>query len=86
MTNCNKIGSYCTITTGVKLGNKDETYARPSIGDYTSLGVDAKCFGKITIGENVFVAPGSVVTHDVPNNTIVGGIPARILRDKHQIK
>ena len=37
--------------------------------------------GRITIGENSVVGAGSVVTKDVPDNTIVAGNPARILRE-----
>ena len=34
----------------------------------------------ITIGENAIVAANAVVTNDVPANTIVGGIPAKVIR------
>lgn len=36
--------------------------------------------GGVTIGENSVVAAGSVVTQDVPRNTLVGGNPARVIR------
>ncbi len=36
--------------------------------------------GGVTVGENSVVAAGSVVTHDVPPNTLVGGNPARVIR------
>jgi hypothetical protein len=34
----------------------------------------------VTVGENSVVAAGSVVTNDVPSNTLVGGNPARVIR------
>lgn len=34
----------------------------------------------ITIGNNVVVAAGAVVTHDIPDNTLVGGVPARKIK------
>ena len=40
----------------------------------------AAIIGGVTIGENSVVAAGSVVTKDVPPNTLVGGNPARVIR------
>lgn len=45
-----------------------------------SIGSGATILSKVTIGENAIVGAGSVVTRDVPPNTIVAGNPARILR------
>ena len=55
---------------------------RPTLGDYIAFGPGAKAFGKLSIGNNVFVAPNAVVTKDVPDNVIVGGIPVKILKTK----
>jgi len=40
----------------------------------------ATIIGGVTIGENSVVAAGSVVTHDVPRNSLAGGNPARVIR------
>ena len=45
-----------------------------------SIGSGATILSKVTIGENAIVGAGSVVTKDVPANTIVAGNPARVLR------
>jgi len=45
-----------------------------------SIGSGATILAKVTIGENAIVGAGSVVTRDVPANTIVAGNPARVLR------
>jgi acetyltransferase-like isoleucine patch superfamily enzyme len=44
------------------------------------IGANATILPGVTIGENSVVAAGAVVSKDVPNNTIVGGIPAKILK------
>ena len=44
------------------------------------IAAGATVIGGVTIGENSVVAAGSVVTRDVPPNTLVGGNPARIIR------
>ena len=46
-----------------------------------SIGSGATILSKITIGENAIVGAGSVVTKDVPPNTIVAGNPARKIRE-----
>jgi acetyltransferase-like isoleucine patch superfamily enzyme len=45
-----------------------------------SVGSSVTLLGGVTVGENAIVGAGSVVTRDVPANTLVAGNPARILR------
>jgi len=81
-----RCGNYCGFNAGVLIGTKDGSENRPVIGDYTAFGPGAKAFGNLTIGSNVFVAPNAVVTKDVPDNAIVGGIPAKIITIKTENK
>jgi len=45
------------------------------------IGANATILPGITIGENAVVAAGAVVSKDVPDNTIVGGIPAKFIKN-----
>lgn len=54
------------------------------IGDGAWLGARCTVLPGISIGEGAVVAAGAVVTHDVPPNTLVAGVPARVLRDLTQ--
>lgn len=47
-----------------------------------SIGSSATILCGVTIGENAIVGAGSVVTKDVPDNTIVAGVPARVINKK----
>jgi len=77
-----KAGNYCGFNAGVLIGTKDSDENRPTLGDFVAFGPGSKAFGKLTIGNNVFVAPNAVVTKDVPDNSIVAGVPARIIKEK----
>lgn len=68
-----KIGMNCTIQNGVVI-----TAATRSIGDNVYFGPGAKVVGDAKIGNNVVIAANSVVLTDVPDNTTVIGVPARI--------
>jgi serine O-acetyltransferase len=68
-----KIGANCSVQTGVVLG-----YGVRSIGNNVLIGAGAKLIGPITVGSNVLIAPNSLVTTDIPDNTTVAGVPARI--------
>ena len=82
MIGAKKVGNYCGFNAGVLIGTKDTHDNRPVIGDHVAFGPGSKAFGSITIGNNVFVAPNAVVTKDVPDNCIVGGVPAKVLKYK----
>ncbi|WP_336631568.1 MULTISPECIES: acyltransferase [unclassified Microbacterium] len=50
------------------------------IGDGTWIGASVTVLGGVTIGKGCIVAAGAIVTGDVSDNTLVGGVPARVLR------
>ena len=77
-----EIGSNVTIYQGVTLGGtgKDVGKRHPTVGDNVMIGSGAKVLGPIVIGSNSKVGAGSVVIHDVPENSTVVGIPARVVR------
>ena len=54
----------------------------PIIGDNVTMFTNSGVYGNVRIGNNVTVAPNAVVTHDVPDNCIVAGVPARIIKYK----
>lgn len=81
--NVNNIGNYCGFNAGVILGDNGQE-AKPILGDYVAFGPGAKAFGDIVIEENVFVAANAVVTKNVPKNSIVAGVPAKIIKVKQE--
>lgn len=50
------------------------------IGDDVWIGGNETILPGVTIGNNVVVAAGAVVTKDVPDNCVVGGMPAKIIK------
>lgn len=78
--NCFSMGEWCSAASGVVVGNKDSQANRATIGNYVKLTLGAKVIGKVTIGDNVIVAPNSVVIKDVDPNTVVSGVPAKVIK------
>jgi serine O-acetyltransferase len=80
------IGDDCLIRHGVTLGNTgyDDPLGAPTIGSRVQIGAGAKILGRITIGNDVIIGANAVVTRDVPDKAVVGGIPARPLNTKTQ--
>lgn len=52
-----------------------------SVGEKVWIGGNVTILPGITIGNNVIIAAGAVVTKDVPDNTLVGGVPAKKIKD-----
>ena len=68
-----KIGANCTIQSGVLIGSGVR-----SVGDNVYFGAGCKIVGDGKIGNNVVIVANSVVLTDVPDNTTIMGVPARI--------
>lgn len=66
---------HCTT-----LGNTGK--GRPTIGNNVELGANVTIIGKVNIGNNVTVAAGAVVVKDVPDNCVVAGVPAKVIKYK----
>ena len=52
---------------------------RVTIGDNVFIGAESVVLPGVTIGNNVIIGANSTVTHDVPDNTVVAGSPARVI-------
>jgi serine O-acetyltransferase len=75
-----RIGENCTILPRVLLGKKVPGIPIPNIiiGNNCYIGTGVTILGPLQIGDNVIIAAGSVVIHDVPSNVIVAGNPATV--------
>jgi serine O-acetyltransferase len=60
-------------------GKEGAVFSYPILNDNVKVFVGAKVLGGISIGENAIIGANSVVLKDVPSNTVVVGIPARII-------
>ncbi len=69
------IGDFVEIAPAVKI------LGRCQIGSFTQLGANSTILPDIKIGENVIVGAGSVVTKDIPDNCVVVGVPAKIIKE-----
>lgn len=85
-----KIGSHVFISVLVATTN-DNTMGRiayhedhvqgATIGDYVTVGAAANILPGVSIGQNAIIGASALVTKDVPDNKVVMGVPARIVRD-----
>lgn len=60
--------------------NRKNHYAPITIGNHVWIGSNATILSGVTIGDWAVVAAGAVVTRDVPPRTIVGGVPAKVIK------
>lgn len=76
-----QIGENCNIAHSTTIGaaNRGKYKGVPTIGNNVWIGTGAVIIGKISIGNNVLIAPNTFVNIDVPENSIVIGNPAKII-------
>lgn len=94
-----KIGKYCSIGPDVKIGLDehplDQTSTHPKfygtipqkkaiIEDHVWIGTNCVILGGVTIGEHAVIAAGAVVTKDVAAYSIVGGVPAVLIKNRNK--
>lgn len=86
-----KIGSHVDIASEVMIYNSEHDLTdlefkavdgEVSIGDYVFIGPRAIILPGVTIGKGAVVAAGAIVTKDVPEKTIVGGVPAKVIGER----
>ena len=88
------IGDHVRITSGVRFVTHDggvwslrhkkdycdmDVIGPIKIGNNVHIGLNAIIMPNVTIGDNVVIGCGAVVTNDVPPNSVVAGVPARVI-------
>lgn len=78
--NAESIGDNFSCLHCTTIGKKGPECRRPKIGNNVTVGCHVAIIGDITIGNNVTIGAGSVVIKDVPDNAVVVGNPAKIIK------
>lgn len=84
-----KIGEHTLIMQGVTIAGSLEAereyngqiICSPIIGKHCMIGANSSLIGPIVIGDNVIIGAGAVVTKDIPDNSLVVGVPGRVIRE-----
>jgi sugar O-acyltransferase (sialic acid O-acetyltransferase NeuD family) len=70
-----EVGDFVELSPGATL------LGRCSIGSFSQIGSNATIFPEVKIGKNVIVGAGAIVTKNVPDNCVVVGIPAKVIKE-----
>ena len=73
-------GDNCWIRQNTTIGNSLHNNKAPKFGNNVQIGANVCVIGDISIGNNVIIGAGSVVVKDIPDNAVVVGNPAKIIK------
>lgn len=73
-------GRNVYLRQGVTVGANGRSGKHPVIGNNVEFGANCAIIGDIKIGDNVIIGANAVVTKDVPSNSVVAGVPAKIIK------
>ncbi|KKQ53547.1 MAG: Hexapeptide transferase family protein [Parcubacteria group bacterium GW2011_GWD2_38_11] len=75
------IGKNVHLIGPLTIGTKNLEDSRSAvIGDDVTIGTGARIIGNVKIGNNVIIGANAVVVKDIPDNCVVGGVPAEIIK------
>ena len=79
-----RIGKKCTLRPGVVFGRKCNEVPPNGVvvGNNCDFGIGSRIIGDVIIGNNVSVGSNAVITKDVPDNAVVVGVPAKVIKIK----
>ena len=76
------IGDNCILEQNITIGERSKITVLPKIGDNVMIGAGAIIIGPVIVGNNVQSGAGAVVAQNIPDDCVVIGIPARIIKKR----
>jgi len=68
------------VAPSVTIAGTSQKVGAPYIGENSFIGTGARILGPVKVGKNCYIGANAVVINDIPDNTMVAGIPAKIIR------
>lgn len=75
-----EIGENCVIGSNVTIGGKSNSQGVPIIGNNCFIATGVKILGDVKIGDNCVIGANAVLVKSVPNNSLVTGVPATVIK------